>query len=99
MVRVDFELRPPEVCRLTKVAGRLVLGFNALSDGALALGGDDGPLLQDVSAGWLGKSLVGPDVHLLSFLDDVSSVLAIQVRAEPAPALLGEGSALELIQR
>lgn len=76
-----------------------MLGLNALSDGALALQTDDGPLLTDISAGWNGKVLPGPDLHLLSFLDDVASVMAIQVRPTNPPVLAGRGTALDLLER
>jgi hypothetical protein len=99
MVRIEFELRPPEVCRLTKMSGRLVLGFNALSDGAMELWQGGQRILHDYSAGWLGKALQGPDAHLLTFLDDLASVLAIQVRPTPVPNVLGPGSALDLLTR
>jgi hypothetical protein len=99
MLFFDFELRPVPLCRLTKLAGRPMLGFNALSDGAALLTFDGAALLPDGSLGWPDKRLRGPDVHLLTFFDDLASVLAIQVRPQPVPELLGPGSALEVLSR
>jgi hypothetical protein len=99
MLQFDFEFRPPAACRLTKLAGRPMLGFNALSDGALCLAQENIPLLPDISLGWPEKQITGPDLHLLSLFDDLASVLAIQVRPQPLPHLLGDGSALEILAR
>lgn len=99
MLSFEFELRPLALCRPTKLAGRPMLGFNAISDGALELRADADALLPNGSIGWPEKRVDGPDVHLLSFLDDLASVLAIQVRPVPMPELLGNGSAVELLAR
>ena len=99
MLRFEFELRPVELCRLTKLAGRPMLGFNALSDGAARLRTEASDLLPSDSLGWAGKTLAGPDVHLLTLFDDLGSVLAIQVRPQPMPEILGEGSALDILRR
>ena len=99
MLSFEFELRPVPQCRLTKLAGRPMLGFNALSDGAAVLTDTAGKLLPDASLGWPEKKLAGPDVHLLTLFDDLASVLAIQVRAQPLPELLGGGSAAEILAR
>lgn len=99
MLSFEFELRPPELCRLTKLAGRPMLGFNALSDGAAVLREGEVSLLPDSSLGWPDKTLPGPDLHLLTLFDDLASVLAIQVKPQPMPELLGEGTAVELLER
>lgn len=99
MLSFEFELRPVPQCRLTKLAGRPMLGFNALSDGAALLAADAAALLPDGSMGWPEKKLQGPDLHLLTLFDDLASVLAIQVRPQPVPPLLGLGSALEMLTR
>ena len=99
MLSFEFELRPVPQCRLTKLAGRPMLGFNALSDGAAVLADANVKLLPDASLGWSEKKLAGPDVHLLTLFDDLASVLAIQVRAQPLPELLGDGTASEILAR
>jgi len=99
MLSFEFELRPLAQCRPTKLAGRPMLGFNALSDGAVVLGDGKVALLPNGSLGWPEKRLRGPDVHLLTLFDDLASVLALQVRPSPVPALLGSGTAVELLAR
>jgi hypothetical protein len=99
MLTLDYELRPLPACRPTKMAGKLVLGFAALSDGAVSVAGPGGPLLPNASVGWPRKRLAAPDTHVLTFLDDLCSVLAIQTRPQPVPTLLGEGHAGALLDR
>lgn len=98
MVDLAYELRPLAACRLTRVAGRPLLGFHALSDGTFQLHGPSFPLLPS-GPGWAGRSLPGTDLHLLGLLDDLTSALAIQLRRPPIPELLGQGTAAEMLAR
>jgi hypothetical protein len=97
-IELSYQLRPTDACRPTKVAGRLALGLTALSDGAIAMTSNLFGLLPE-SRGWPQRQLQGSDVHLLTFFDDLVSVLAIQTRHVQVPEALGAGNASQILQR